>query len=1022
MNKLGLKLWYLILLIAAVPANPALTGPLEDIQSLQTGQWYEIPNSHLSDVVPNPTPPGNTGPRSIISAWSGGAYDTKNNRLLIWGGGHADYSGNEVYAFDMDTLTWERIWGPTPIDLIPNAVEAYQAYPDGSPSSRHTYNHLAYVPAPYNLLYNHGGSVWREPSMGLPYQTTWFLNLDTLTWSDTGELANNPGGGSAVYDAVTKTIYTRSKYGIFQYNIDAVTWSKVYHYGAGWWDHPSGDLDPTNRIIGYLGNCKIGVFDLGANSYTEYSETDFSGFTEIVCATEPGFVHDPNLGKFVAWHGDSANSINPEDVYVIDLIERTIEKRTPAPTNIVIPSQAARWGTYGRFRYVPTLNVYVVVNSIDENVYVYRLSSSSCPDEQCDPGETCAADGCCDGQPYDPQTQICCAGTIYTGDCCGSDDCSGDRTCNTQTHLCEDLTDETYGMAELRTDATVYSISLEWDITGDRDKDAVCDVQYREGTNSWNDALDLMRVDFEAAVTKNMMAGSIMFLQPGTTYEVKLDYSDPDGGAWTRTAYVQTQALPTKPISTNAYYVEPGAGGGDGSIENPFKGIDAALAVAQPGSTFLLNGGDYGGRVSFDVSGSPGNYIVWQAASDTPVIFSAIEAKGSYNWFEGLTINIDGDNCPGISTYGDSASNTPHHIVITKNTVAGGGACTKTPCREYLIRGKIHAKYWHITDNTITGDVAVGTDTMCGEGIDMGHHNAQQTGHVIAHNQISLVADGISYTGGNVDLFGNDIFDVADDGIEPDYASANVRVWGNRITNAQHNAISLQDFENGMPWYIIKNQIISYQQNVLKANSPPGYYAFYHNTVVNWDHIFFDYNSEMTLYGTGKNNIMVTMVPPEPSYGRHFWAFKNAIPDWRSDFDHNAYDFEQNLTPFYYQGITYAGLDSYRSASGFDMNSIEIEKESCFENIDYSGPSPIQVPFQHLSLKTGCAAIDRGVVLPNINDDYLGSSPDMGAYESGAELPHYGPRDVQPNDDTPQPDESDNGSGGSGCFITQSQS
>lgn len=45
-----------------------------------------------------------------------------------------------------------------------------------------------------------------------------------------------------------------------------------------------------------------------------------------------------------------------------------------------------------------------------------------------------------------------------------------------------------------------------------------------------------------------------------------------------------------------------------------------------------------------------------------------------------------------------------------------------------------------------------------------------------------------------------------------------------------------------------------------------------------------------------------------------------------------------------------------------------------------------------LRLKSNSVAIDAGLVLANINDTYTGSAPDLGAYETGQELPHYGPR------------------------------
>ena len=43
-------------------------------------------------------------------------------------------------------------------------------------------------------------------------------------------------------------------------------------------------------------------------------------------------------------------------------------------------------------------------------------------------------------------------------------------------------------------------------------------------------------------------------------------------------------------------------------------------------------------------------------------------------------------------------------------------------------------------------------------------------------------------------------------------------------------------------------------------------------------------------------------------------------------------------------------------------------------------------------LKPGSAAIDRGVVLPNVTDGFTGQAPDLGALEAGQSSPHYGPR------------------------------
>jgi hypothetical protein len=45
-----------------------------------------------------------------------------------------------------------------------------------------------------------------------------------------------------------------------------------------------------------------------------------------------------------------------------------------------------------------------------------------------------------------------------------------------------------------------------------------------------------------------------------------------------------------------------------------------------------------------------------------------------------------------------------------------------------------------------------------------------------------------------------------------------------------------------------------------------------------------------------------------------------------------------------------------------------------------------------LSLNAHSNALDAGLPLPNINDDYAGERPDLGALERGREAPHYGVR------------------------------
>src|SRR5947207_1589872 len=69
----------------------------------------------------------------------------------------------------------------------------------------------------------------------------------------------------------------------------------------------------------------------------------------------------------------------------------------------------------------------------------------------------------------------------------------------------------------LSSSSTIHSIGLEWNIAGDTNHNAQGTVQYRiQGQTAWKSALPPIRVDFNGV---NTLAGSILFLDPGTTYE-----------------------------------------------------------------------------------------------------------------------------------------------------------------------------------------------------------------------------------------------------------------------------------------------------------------------------------------------------------------------------------------------------------------------------------------------------------------------------------------------------------------------
>src|ERR1051325_6474484 len=123
-----------------------------------TPGWFDIPNTKLRSVCP-PDNFGSSGYaftsycNGVIDAWNGGVFDTTRNRLIIWGGGHHDYSGNEVYALDLTTLALSRLTNPT----VPVASTCPESL-GSQPNSRHTYDGIEYLPN-VDKMFVFGGSL-----------------------------------------------------------------------------------------------------------------------------------------------------------------------------------------------------------------------------------------------------------------------------------------------------------------------------------------------------------------------------------------------------------------------------------------------------------------------------------------------------------------------------------------------------------------------------------------------------------------------------------------------------------------------------------------------------------------------------------------------------------------------------------------------------------------------------------------------------------------------------------------------
>jgi hypothetical protein len=95
---------------------------------------------------------------------------------------------------------------------------------------------------------------------------------------------------------------------------------------------------------------------------------------------------------------------------------------------------------------------------------------------------------------------------------------------------------------------------------------------------------------------------------------------------------------------------------------------------------------------------------------------------------------------------------------------------------------------------------------------------------------------------------------------------------------------------------------------------------------------------------------------------------------------------------------SFTTLAEYSKTTGQDAHSVAVDYD-VFVNVkrlDAQDTPSVQKIYKaadfDFRLKPGSAAVDRGIALPTVTDDFVGSAPDLGALEVGKPIPHYGPR------------------------------
>jgi len=530
---------------------------------------------------------------------------------------------------------------------------------------------------------------------------------------------------------------------------------------------------------------------------------------------------------------------------------------------------------------------------------------------------------------------------------------------------------------------TITNLSVEWKISGDDNLNSRVTMRYRQvGEQTWHEAMALRRIPAGDSGQRtrptffwgNKHAGSVFDLRPETEYEIRLRLTDPDGGSAEKTVRARTRGVPKPAPGARVKQANPNT-------------LRKVAAIVEPGDILQLTPGYYD---DFELlrDGGPGKPIVIRGdlSHDIRSVFDSVSLRNrKHVILEKVTVNGT------VDLLGAEGAAVRHCAVNAKFGIV---ANQPPGCRNCYIADNVvsYVMPW-VAEGMGSGSVWGGAANV-GEGIQI-----TGPGNVICYNRVrgyrdcvSLMEDQWVHNQVSIDIYNNDIYVGADDAIEADFCMSNCRILRNRITNCFMGLSSQPSL--GGPTYFIRNVMYNIIEAPFKLERRSVGNIFFHNTAVKvGDGLRIPHGPNEYFHTLLRNNLCIGGLGGG-NYGKYpngeGLAIYTPETDPTNDFDYDGVGVHG--TPFrgHLGGASFSSIEELRKLTT-EKHAVRVEM-NVFSDVEFPYPPTPERKAPDLRPKAGSVVVNAGVRIPGVNDDHLGNAPDLGAYEAGQPLPHYGPR------------------------------